>query len=104
MLVQVYTIRDVQAKRAILPIYRENEDIAKRDFEMIIAGQKPYCDNPMDYVLYHIGTWDDESMRQTEQDPVRIYDGLVAYNERQVRQEKIADLHKQIDLLKEESD
>lgn len=96
MKIQMYVIRDIQADRALQPMYRERESIAMRDFEQAITDTKPFCDNPDDYVLYHIGSWDDEEMSLQPVDPRRVYSGLDALRNRRARMERVNELHHEI--------
>lgn len=99
MKLEIYAIRDVQADRALQPMYRERETIAMRDFEIAVSETKPFSDNPDDYVLYHIGSWDDETMVVTPNDPRRVYAGLDAIRNRRARLERVNELHMEIDKL-----
>ena len=85
MKLEMYAIRDVQADRSLQPMYRERENIAMRDFEQAVTETKPFCDNPDDYVLYHIGSYDDETMELKANDPRRVYGGLDAVRNRRAR-------------------
>lgn len=100
MIAIIYTVYDIQAKRAIQPLIRENDQIAARDFEQLVATQKPFNNNPDDYVLYRIGQWDDETMYIEPTDPKRIYTGLEALSNWQHRQAKLNQLQLDIEELK----
>lgn len=99
MILEMFTIFDIQAERALQPILRENIQIAMRDFEMTVSTQKPFCDNPDDYTLYAIGKWNDETMLTEPCDPKRIYTGLEACKNRKKRQDKLHGLQMEIDNL-----
>ena len=97
MIVKLYTIRDVQADRAIQPILRENEGIAVRDFEQMMHDTSPFNNNPDDYVLYYIGEWNDETMHIVPSDPTRIIDGLSAFRNRANRIQRVQELQMDIE-------
>lgn len=77
MKIQIYTIYDTQARRAIQPIGRDNDDVAKRDFVTMCADPKtPFGAHPQDYALFHCGEWDDQTMAfQPDIAPSRIMTG-----------------------------
>lgn len=102
MKLQVFTAYDVQAQRCIHPFVRENANIAIRDFERMVT-EGMFKENPDDYNLYHIGEWDDANMLIEGRDPQRIITGLEAYQQRLTRENKVKDLHNQIDMLKDQS-
>ena len=97
MRLEKFVIFDVQADVGVLPLYRENEMVAIRDFEMAVTkdGSK-FADNPDDYVLYHIGWYDDVAMSGEYNDPKRIITGMEAVRIRRSKQDKLGELHKQI--------
>jgi len=105
MNLNIYAILDLQAQRAVQPFMRENDAVAVRDFTAACAGgDSPFAKNPDDYVMYHIGTWDDETMRYNEDNegfnPRRVMTGTEAVIDRAVDQDKIAALNKEIELIK----
>lgn len=94
MKMQAYCIQDKQAKRAMQPFFRENDDIAVRDFRQSInQPESPFYDNPDDYTLLWIGEWDDKTLifnegrSDVETAPHRLLDGGAAKNEKQRRRE-----------------
>lgn len=100
MLLQMYVVRDTQAEASMPPMYRENVGVAMRDFEMAVhSADNPMSKNPDDYVLYHVGTYDDENMIVTGMDPVRIITGLEAYKGRQQKLDKIDHLRLEIEAI-----
>lgn len=102
MLINLYTIRDAKAEAAMKPILFEQDAIAIRQFELTVTNaDNPMSQNPEDYTLYKIGIWDDENMLIEACDPVRIITGLNAYSNRKLQLEKIAELNRQIDFIKE---
>ena len=99
----VYTILDIQADRAIQPFVRDRDEIAMRDFAQMMHDMTPFKDNPDDYVLYRIGNWNDEDMYIEGENPRRLLNGAEAYRQRAKRLNKVLDLHKQIDMLENET-
>lgn len=100
MISQMYVIRDLQAEAAMKPLLFEREAIAVRQFELsLVAKDNPFAASPEDYSLYHIGTYDDETMFLEACDPRRVVSGLEALRNAVRRQEKVLELHGQIDLL-----
>lgn len=90
MKLKVFVVRDVMAEVGQLPLYREKEAIAIRDFEMAVTNaQNPMSENPDDYVLYEIGEYDDEKMELVPMDPKRVITGMEAVR---LRREKVAKL------------
>lgn len=102
MQIEVFTIFDVQADRAITPIFRGAEEVAIRDFKnSVAAADSPFNKNPDDYVLYHIDTWDDKTMMFVgEQEPRRIMNGREAIADRKVDVDKIKELADEIEKIK----
>lgn len=103
MKMQMFVIRDTKAEVAIPPTYRENSAVAIRDFQMAVcAADNPMSKNPDDYVLYHVGEFDDETMYVTPADPQRVITGLEAVRDRQVKLDKIEALNREIEEIKGE--
>lgn len=105
MLLKVYCVRDVQADRGILPIYRERVELAIRDFTTsILNPQHPFSQNPDDYVLYFVGTWDDETMHFVNEDNIRVIDGMTAHRQGLERLRKIESLKEAVEVLENGKD
>lgn len=106
MKLNIYTIFDLQADRAITPFMRDNDNVAIRDFiSTISSADGPFSKNPDDYSLYWIGVWDDETMLYNDapslfMEPKRVMTGREAYNKRQLDTDKIAELHREIEAIK----
>lgn len=98
MKLQLYTIYDTQAQRAVMPFGRDNDDVAKRDFiTMCCNPETPFGKHPNDYTLYHCGEWDDKSMLFNPIQPTRIFTGGDAFQqgfERANAQMSLADVVK----------
>ena len=77
MKINLYTIYDSQAQRAINPFPRDNDNVAKRDFaNSLVDPASPFSRNPSDYTLYYVGEWDDETMIIAPlTEPTRIING-----------------------------
>ena len=106
MKINMYTIYDSQAKRAIQPFARDNDDVAMRDFtDGVHAADSPFNKHSQDYTLYHCGEWDDETMTFTPiTEATRILNGADAKRKRQIDLEKIADLEAQINKINGQAD
>lgn len=108
MKIQIYTIYDAQAKRAIQPIARDNDDVAKRDFVTMVANpQTPFGQNPRDYTLYHCGEWDDENMLFTEGLPAtRLMNGWEALTiaNQQAQPQMLGDVLKAANGIKQQAE
>lgn len=102
MKMNVYTVLDVQANRAILPLFRQNDEVALRDFtNTCVNPESPFHANPDDYALFHIDEWDDESMTFTGGFiPRRLITGREALATRKIDTDKIAALHREIEEIK----
>ena len=98
MNLKIYAIRDIQANRAITPIFRENDNVAIRDFCRAIQ-QEPFNQAPEDYTLYRIGEWDDETMILVERENFRIMNGSEVQQKTEDIQQQIAALENQIHAL-----
>lgn len=102
MKLQIFVIRDVQADVGQLPMYREKEEIAVRDFEIACCKPEVFGENPDDYVLYHIGSYDDEKMAGEFHDPRRVITGLDAVRNRETKLRKLQSLREEINNIEVE--
>jgi len=71
MITNVYSIRDSLAEIYNKPFTEINNATAIRAFSQSMQQTK----NKEDYVLYHIGTFDDNAGSFTVNDPVKIFSG-----------------------------
>ena len=101
--IYLYTILDLKAEAAILPFAREKDAVAIRAFQLTLENpQEAMSNNPQDYELYKIGSYDDETMHLTEMSPVRLITGREAVKERKQDLDTIAALQAQIQELQGE--
>lgn len=102
MKLNLYTVFDSQAQRAVVPFVRDNDDVAKRDFISIINNpETPFGKHPEDYFLYYVGEWNDESMNASSfGEPTRIMTGVDALKKQKQDLDAIASLQAQIDKIK----
>ena len=81
MLHQIFTIHDITAEVHTQPFYGINDAVAVRSCVNLVQNPgTTFYDNPEDFRLYHIGSFDDEScvFVQTEKRfIVRLSDLLV---------------------------
>jgi hypothetical protein len=106
MKLQIYTIRDLQANRAMAPLFRENDAIARRDFTNMVNAEpgpnNPFALNPEDYTLYHIGEWDDEiTANSFFSEPIRLLNGKEAIKAENIKRGQIEALEHEIAKLKD---
>lgn len=60
MIVHLYAVKDELSNEFFAPQIIKNDDMAKRQFKSQINTIPLWKDNPSDYSLYRIGTFDDE--------------------------------------------
>lgn len=78
---QMYSIYDKVSKVYILPFYQSNERVAIRSFVSgMMDSTHQLSQHPHDFVLFHMGEFDDESglTVQEKAGPIRVLDGLEA--------------------------
>jgi len=57
----MFSIRDLKAETYCAPFVSLNERTAERDFENAVNDPASIIGrNPADFILYKVGTWDDE--------------------------------------------
>lgn len=73
MKLHAYTIRDTKADTWGIPFFVKNDASAKRAFYNLVNDpQSTVNRNPEDYLLYKVGTWDDEGAIIEPSIPVQI--------------------------------
>lgn len=98
----LYAIRDSKSELFTRPYGFHNDGMAMRSFEAAVAGaDDPMSAHPEDYTLYKVGEYDDSNGILRGMDPERVITGLEAYSNRRLNQEKIAELERQIDFIKD---
>ena len=101
MKLKKYAIKDVQADAFQLPMYRERDEIAIRDFEnACVDPNLPFAKNPDDYVLYYIGEYDDENATGSYVDPLRLITGVDACRNRAEKAKRLQALQGEIEELR----
>ena len=76
---KIYSVFDVQAEAFGQPFFMQTDGIALRSFNE--AAQNPQTEiskYPDDYVLYNIGTYDDDTGIITPQTPKRLHSASTA--------------------------
>ncbi len=61
MLLKIFAMRDEKSELFIRPFFMPNLALAQR--AIVSAGQEaehPFSRHPRDYILYELGTWDEE--------------------------------------------
>lgn len=62
MKLQLYTIYDTKSYAYHQPLFFANEAVAVRAFTQACNDPASFlCQSPSDYVLYHLGEWDDDN-------------------------------------------
>ncbi len=70
MKIQIYAIHDAKAQSYLQPFFLHNNDMAKRSFmDATINPESQFCKHPLDYSLFRIGTYDDETSIITSELP-----------------------------------
>lgn len=104
----VYTIADLKANRSIAPLVRDNDEIAIRDFTNMINAtpgpDNPFAQNPEDFTLYRIGTWDDETRELQGRDAYRLCNGNDVKTSQEPLEEKIEQLEHELSLVRAQND
>lgn len=79
MILQVYSVKDLAVDAFMPPFYERSDGAALRAFSAAIGDPKHlFARNPGDYVLYHVGMFDDSSglLQPVIGNPVLVYRGL----------------------------
>ena len=62
MIINVYAIHDSKAHSYLQPFFMHNDDLAIRSFtDASMNTESQFNQHPLDYTLFHIGTYDDET-------------------------------------------
>lgn len=61
MILNYYAVKDELANRFLAPTLMNNDELAKRQFKSQINNIELWADNPADFSLYRLGTYDDET-------------------------------------------
>lgn len=61
MIVNLYAVRDELSNEFFAPQIIKNDEMAKRQFKSQVNTITLWKENPSDYSLYRIGTFDDET-------------------------------------------
>lgn len=102
MKLNIYAVYDAKAATFCRPVFMNNDGEAIRSFEIEVStGEGMMADEPLDFFMYHIGQYDDHSGTITPINPLQITSGAAALRKYQERRDKIAELHRQIDFIKD---
>lgn len=72
MLLNIYSIYDNKAKAFSSPFYMQNDEVAKRVFHIMANNpESDYYHHPDDFILYHIGAFEDGTAAITQIDPIQ---------------------------------
>lgn len=70
MKIQLYAVHDSKAHAYMSPILSHNNEMAIRSFSNSVNDpNSEFHKNPLDYSLFHIGTYDDETSLITSKAP-----------------------------------
>ena len=100
-IMKMYTIRDSVTQLFFSRVFLfENDAHAIRVFKGTVTNQNdPMSENPDDYTLYYVGTYDDAEGIPLGQDPRRVITGTEAVRQRTVDLEKLEALNAEIAQL-----
>ncbi len=101
----VYAVRDTQADACMRPVFYEKDAVAVRSFILSISNaEDPMNKTPVDFTLYRIAEFNDETMLIDGKDPVRLMNGLEAISQRKFDLEQISALNEEINAIKNGED
>ncbi len=101
----VYAVRDTQADACMRPVFFERDAVAIRSFKLSVSNaDDPMNKTPVDFTLYRIAKFDDETMQMIHEEPYRLMNGLEAISQREFDLEQISALNKEINILKNGED
>ena len=102
-MIKLYTIRDLQADVFEKIFAFNSEGEAKRVFlQACLDTTHAIGQFPDDYVLYHIGEYDDTNGIPHGHDPVRVITGVEILNQHKQRMDKLAGLNREIDEIQQQ--
>lgn len=78
MIMTFYAVKDAMTERFMNPALFEREDVAVRQFRSNINNIPLWRDNPQDFDLYSLGTFNDETGELTHE-VHKIINGRSAY-------------------------
>ena len=61
MTYELYSVKDEMTSQHLAPVMMRNEDEAKRQFKTQVNNIQLWKDNPSDFSLYRLGTFDEDS-------------------------------------------
>lgn len=68
----IFSIYDNKAKAFGTPFVMQNEEMAKRAFKSVVnTPDNDYHNHPDDFILYHIGTFEDGTASISQIDPIQ---------------------------------
>ena len=78
MILQIYTIYDEKALCYSKPMMHTNEGVAVRDFRQAVNSPgTPFSAFPEDFVLFHVGTFDDNTGEIVHNRPTLVCNGMM---------------------------
>lgn len=105
MKMNVYAVRDSQADATMRPVFYQSDAVALRSFTLTVSDADDQMNKtPVDFTLYRIATFNDETMAMEGIDPVRLMNGLEAISNRKFDLEQISALNKEIEAIKNGED
>lgn len=73
MIQKVFAVRDVKAQAMLQPFFSNASGSAQRAFgDAVLDGKSPISMHPEDYVLYEIGSYDDNSGELIALSPIKM--------------------------------
>ena len=73
-----YAVKDLMTERYMSPALSESDEVATRQFKSNINHINLWKDNPQDFDLWRLGTYDDET-GEILYDPHKVVNGRSAY-------------------------
>lgn len=96
----IFVVRDATIEASMRPIFFATKEQATRAFSFsCVNPQSDLAQDPDDYTLYQIGTYDDETQQLEGHDPIRIMTGFEAVASAHARQAKLEALQSEISQL-----
>lgn len=92
MLMKVFSVRDMKSEAFLQPYFSVNQGTALRAFDEACQKQdSPFYKYPNDYVLYEIGSYDDETGLLTALTPVKMMSCAADFSlQKPVKQEVVS--------------
>lgn len=89
MQVKIFTLYDVKAVSFLQPFFLQNSSLAIRALEATLKDEKSaICQNPEDYTLYELGSYDDQNAQIETYDTPKVIQTCVALKAQLLQREQ----------------